>query len=173
LDYDGSFEISGGTLMGASSSGMAQATSESSSQRTVSMTFTQAQQAGTLVRLEDSKGNAIVTFAPGKTYQSVVISSPELKEGETYTLFSGGTVSGTEVEVSGYYGDGEYTGGTEITSFEMTGSVIWLNESGVTTGNSGGFGGGPGGQRGGMGGRPEGQPGEMGSMPEGAGSGRM
>jgi hypothetical protein len=146
------------------------------------MTFTQAQQAGTLVRLEDSKDNAIVTFAPGKTYQSVVISSPELKDGETYRLFSGGTASGTEV--SGYYADGEYTGGTEVTSFEMTGSVIWLNESGVTTGNSGGFGGGPRGQRGGMGGRPEGQPGEMGampegqpgemgSMPEGAGSDRM
>lgn len=134
LDFDGSFELSGGTLIAAGSSGMAQAPSDTSSQRSISMTFSETQQAGTIVHLEDSEGNTIMTFAPSKNYQSVVISSPDLKDGGLYTLYSGGTSAASAV--NGLYADGEYTGGTEVVSFEISSSVTWLNESGVTTGNS-------------------------------------
>lgn len=134
LDYDGSFEQSGGTLIAAGSSGMAQAPSDTSSQHAISMTFPQTQKAGTLVHLEDSEGNTILTFAPLKDYQSVVISSPELKDGGSYTLYSGGTSSGSEA--NGLYTDGEYTGGTKVVAFGISSSVTWLNESGVTTANT-------------------------------------
>ncbi|OMF26304.1 dockerin type 1 [Paenibacillus sp. FSL H8-0548] len=134
LDYDGSFEQSGGILVAAGSSGMAQAPSDNSSQFSVSMTFPQTQQAGTIVHLADSEGNTIMTAAPSKNYQSVVISSPDLKEGSSYTLYSGGTSTGAGV--NGLYTDGEYTGGTKVTEFEISSSVTWLNESGVTTGNA-------------------------------------
>ncbi|MEK3985562.1 carbohydrate-binding domain-containing protein [Paenibacillus sp. FSL K6-3166] len=146
LDYDGSFEQSGGTLIAAGSSGMAQATSDTSSQHAVSMTFPQIQKAGALVHLEDSEGNTILTFAPSKDYQSLVMSSPDLKDGGSYTLYSGGTSTGSEA--NGLYTDGEYTGGTKVVTFEITSSVTWLNESGVTTANTnqgpGGGGGGKG-----------------------------
>lgn len=146
LDYDGSFEISGGILAAAGSSGMAQAPSDTSSQYSVVMSFTETQQAGTLVHLEDSEGNEIITFAPEKDFQMVEISSPDLKEG-SYTLYTGGTSTGSQID--GLYTDGTYTGGTEVVTFEITDSVTtWLNESGVTTGNNNG---GPGGG-GGMGG---------------------
>ncbi|OMD38111.1 carbohydrate-binding domain-containing protein [Paenibacillus odorifer] len=134
LDFDGSFEQSGGTLIAAGSSGMAQAPSDTSSQHAISMTFPQTQKAGTLVHLEDSEGNTILTFAPSKDYQSVVISSPELKDGGSYTLYSGGT--STDSEVNGLYTDGDYTGGTQIVAFEITSNITWLNESGVTTANT-------------------------------------
>lgn len=134
LDFDGSFEQSGGILVAAGSSGMAQAPSDDSSQFSVSMTFSQTQQAGTLVHLEDSEGNTILTFAPSKDYQTVVISSPDLKENGSYTLYSGGSSTGSETD--GLYNGGEYSGGTEIVSFEITSNVTWLNESGVTTGNT-------------------------------------
>lgn len=143
LDYDGNFEQSGGTLIAAGSSGMAQAPSDESSQFSISMTFPQTQQAGTIVHLEDSEGKTILTFAPSKAYQSVVIGSPDLKEKGSYTLYSGGSSTGSETD--GLYTDGEYEGGTKIVEFEITSSVTWLNESGVTTGGSSGQG--PGGRR--------------------------
>lgn len=150
LDFDGSFEQSGGILIAAGSTGMAQAPSEESSQYSVSMTFSEIQQAGTLVHLENSEGNTILTFAPSKNYQSVVISSPDLKEGGSYTLYSGGTSTGSEA--NGLYTDGEYAGGTKVVAFETSSSVTWLNESGVTTANTnqgpGGGGGGGGGGKG-------------------------
>ncbi|WP_338554528.1 carbohydrate-binding domain-containing protein [Paenibacillus sp. KS-LC4] len=149
LDYDGTFNISGGTLVAAGSSGMAQATTDTSSQFTISMTYSQTQQAGTLVHLQDSEGNTIMTFAPSKNYQSVVISSPELAKGASYTLYTGGSSAGTDAD--GMYTDGDYTGGTKVTDFEISSSVTWLNESGVTTASSGGGFGGRGG-----GGRPQG-----------------
>ncbi len=59
----------------------------------------------------------------------ILFASPELKQGESYGL---------------------YTGEEKVVSFAISGQVTWLNESGVTTAPSGGMGGGmrPGGTRG-------------------------
>ncbi|MDQ8738385.1 carbohydrate-binding domain-containing protein [Paenibacillus sp. LHD-38] len=160
LDYDGTFEMTGGYLIAAGSSGMVQSTSDTSTQQSVLMTFPQALEAGTMVRLEDSEGNAIATVAPAKAFQSIMISSPDLKQGSTYTIYSGGSSTGTET--NGLYEGGEYTGGTKVVSFEITSAVTWVNESGVTTAQSGmGMGGG----RGGMGGGERPMRGEGGQPP--------
>lgn len=134
IDYDGKFEISGGLLMSAGSSGMAQATSEESSQFSVIMTYPETQKAGTVVHLKDSKGNTVGTFTPKKDYQTVVVSSAKINKGETYTLYSGGTTTANESLES--YTDGEYKGGTKVVEFSITNSVTWLNETGVTTAKS-------------------------------------
>jgi len=94
LDYDGVFEISGGTLLVAGSSGMAQAPSTSSTQYTIANTVG-TQTAGTIVKLVDSSGKTIASFTPAKDYQHVVISSPDIKKGSTYTLYAGSTEIGT------------------------------------------------------------------------------
>lgn len=142
LDYDGTFVISGGYLMAAGSSGMAQGTSDTSTQNTLVMTFPETQKAGTLVRVQDSKGTNIVTFAPAKNYQNVVISSPDLTKDASYVIYSGGTSTGKAVD--GLYTGGTYSGGTKFVTFQSTSNVTWVNESGVTTARSGmgGFGGG-------------------------------
>jgi hypothetical protein len=134
IDYDGKFEISGGLLMAAGSSGMAQATSEESTQYSVIMTYTQTQKAGTVVHLQDSKGNTVATFTPKKDYQSVVVSSSKVIKGETYTLYSGGTATANESLES--YTAGEHKGGTKVVEFTIADSVTWLNETGVTTAKS-------------------------------------
>lgn len=151
LDYDGTFEQSGGILIAAGSTGMAQAPSESSIQRSIMMNFSQTLEAGTLVTLTDDTGAVVAAFAPAKAFQSIVISSPELKSGESYTISTGGTNDGSATD--GYYaGEGSTTGGKDIVSFIAgDGANTYLNESGVTTG--GGMGGGG---RGGMGARPGG-----------------
>jgi hypothetical protein len=161
LDYDGVFEMSGGFLVSAGSSGMAQAPSGSSTQYSIIMNYPQVQAAGTLVHLEDSEGNTIATFAPSKNYQAVVITSPEIKNGGTYKLYSGGTSTGTNTD--GLYEDGEYKDGTEVVSFTTSSTVTWLNESGVTEAQSGHGMGGGGMQGGGT--RPERPTGVEGEQP--------
>ncbi|MCM3603030.1 carbohydrate-binding domain-containing protein [Robertmurraya korlensis] len=157
LDYNGTFEISGGLLIAAGSSGMVQASSDTSEQNGILMTYPATQSAGTLIHLEDSEGNTIATFAPEKEYSSVYISSPDLVKDSSYTLYSGGTSTGTET--NGLYTDGEYSGGTKVVEFTISDVVTWLNESGVTEAQSGmgGMGGhGGGGMRGDGGTPPEG-----------------
>ncbi|MDF2037083.1 carbohydrate-binding domain-containing protein [Cytobacillus oceanisediminis] len=144
LDYDQTFEMSGGFLIAAGSSGMAQAASSDSKQNSILMTYPETQAAGTLLHLEDSEGKAVATFAPEKDYQSVLISSPNLEKDGTYTLYSQGSATGSEA--NGLYTDGDYSGGTKVVEFTISDSVTWLNESGITTARSGGPGGGGGGQ---------------------------
>ncbi|MBD3917457.1 carbohydrate-binding domain-containing protein [Paenibacillus sp. PR3] len=142
LDYDSTFNMTGGVLIAAGSSGMVQAASDSSTQAGILMTYPQTQQAGTLIHLEDDAGNAIATFAPSKNYQAVYISSPDMKKDTAYTLYSGGTSNGAETD--GLYDGGVYSGGTKVVSFTASSTITWVNESGVTEASSG-FGGGFGG----------------------------
>jgi hypothetical protein len=140
LDYDQNFDMTGGFLIAAGSAGMLQATSEQSTQNAIVMTYPDTQTAGTLLHVEDSKGNTVATFAPEKDYQAVFISAPNLEKDKDYTLYSGGTSTGKEAD--GLYNDGDYKDGTIVVEFTISDSVTWLNESGVTTGSVGGPGGG-------------------------------
>lgn len=153
LDYDGTFEMTGGFIVAAGSSGMAQGPSDSSTQNSIVMTYSSMQKAGTIVNLQDSNGKSIAIVAPAKDYQTVVISSPELKKDGKYILYSGGTSTGTVRD--GLYTGGNYQNGAKVVEFSVSSSATWLNESGVTAAKSsmqgGGQGGpgGPGGHRGG------------------------
>lgn len=112
IDYNSDFRISGGTLVASGSSGMAQAPSEKSSQASILMYYSSIQTAGTVLTVKDSSGSVVTIFTPTKQYSSVAISSPLFEIGSTYVL---------------------YKNGTEVTSFEITGTLTYLGESGTTT----------------------------------------
>ncbi len=131
LDYDGTFEISGGLLVAAGSSGMAMAPSSSSSQYSVLINFSTTYSAGTLFNLQDNSGNEIVTFKPSKNYQSVAVSSPDIENGTTYKVYTGGSSTGTEYE--GLYTDGSYTAGSQYTSFTVSSKTTTVGSSGGGT----------------------------------------
>lgn len=135
LDYTTSFDISGGLLIAAGSSGMAQANSDTSEQNGILMTYPETQEAGTLIHLEDSDGKTIATFEPEKEYSSVFISSPDLAKDSSYTLYSGGSSTGTQT--NGLYTEGEYSAGTKVVEFTISDVATWLNESGVTEAQEG------------------------------------
>nr|WP_254842705.1 carbohydrate-binding domain-containing protein [Bacillus sp. MRMR6] len=116
LDYDGSFDISGGLIIAVGSSGMVQTSSDQSAQASSLMTYPTTQAAGLMVHLEDHNGKNIISFLPANEYQSVFISSPELKKDSSYTLYSGGSSTGSN-EV-GLYKNGEYKGGTKIVNLK-------------------------------------------------------
>jgi hypothetical protein len=113
LDF-ASFEISGGLLVAAGSGGMAQAPGGASNQPVLHLMFGSTQAAGTLVHVQTADGEDVVTFQPGKDYQSVVVSSPNISAGVTYDVFVGGSAGGEST--FGLYEAGAYTPGTEVGS---------------------------------------------------------
>jgi hypothetical protein len=121
LDYAGAFNLTGGFIVAVGSSGMAQAPSTSSTQYSVMHTFPSPQAAGTMIHIETEDGEEILTFVPTKAYQSVVLSSPKLKTGSTYIVYSGGSSTGTVTD--GLYSGGTYTAGTEVASFTISSMV--------------------------------------------------
>jgi hypothetical protein len=118
LDYDGGFAITGGTFVAAGSAGMAQTADASSEQNALLINYTATQAAGTLVRIVDAEGVDVVTFAPTKDYQSLSFSSPLLVAGATYTIYTGGSATGTSTD--GYYQDASVSGGTEYATFTVS-----------------------------------------------------
>lgn len=151
LDYGGDFIMTGGLLVAAGSSGMAQSIGTNSTQYGILAGF-DTKSANTIVRIEDSAGNDIVTFQPSKQYSSVAISTPALKKGETYKILFGGTCDGTLTD--GLYSGGNYSGGSEYTSFTI--SFVLTTVGNIGRGGMDRPGDGPGGGPGGGGrfGRP-------------------
>jgi len=47
------------------------------------------QSAGTTITITDENGNVVYEYTPQKEFQSIVISTPDLTKGETYTLTAG------------------------------------------------------------------------------------
>lgn len=139
LDYTGSFSISGGFFVAVGSTGMAQAPSQSSRQYSVMYNFQSAQPAGTLARIETADGREVLTFAPFKSFQSVVFSSPELQNGGQYVIYIGGNSTGSAAD--GLYTGGSYSGGSQVETFTISGITTLLGAQG---GFGPGGGGGPG-----------------------------
>ena len=110
IDYAGTASVTGGTLLGAGSSGMAEGFGESSTQGSILYNLTNMQQAGTKVTLKDASGNVIAEFTPAKQFQSVNISVPELVSSSTYTLVVGSEEYSIEL-TSTVYSNGGGMGG--------------------------------------------------------------
>lgn len=108
LDYDGTFKITGGVLVGAGTSSMAQAPSNNSTQVTIATTVS-SQAANATLTIKDSANQVIAEVQPTVAYSYIVVSSPEMKVGETYTISVNGnqvsTVTATAV-VTGTTGNG-------------------------------------------------------------------
>ncbi|WP_143750776.1 carbohydrate-binding domain-containing protein [Clostridium merdae] len=141
LDFNGSYQISGGILVAAGSSGMAQAPDSDSKQNSLTVLFDDTQEANTPVNVTDSTGKSILTFVPSKKFQSIVVSAPNLKQGSTYTINTGGS---SDVNEDGFSSAESYSGGTQLTDVTLSGvqTVISSNGEAATIGGRGGQGGG-------------------------------
>ena len=99
LDYDTTAQITGGTFIGTGASGMAQTFSDA--QQGVISVSVGEQSAGTEVTLTDSSGNVILDVTPDLSFAVVILSSPELMSGESYTLTVGTDSEAVEAEQIG------------------------------------------------------------------------
>lgn len=108
LDYDGTAEVTGGIVFAAGPGQMAQNFSDTSTQGSVLVSSQNTVQ-GTAV-LKNSQGKELASFTPASSYNAVVISSPALKQGETYTVIMEDEEQTFEM-TSLIYGSGSTEGG--------------------------------------------------------------
>ncbi|HEY0929106.1 MAG TPA: carbohydrate-binding domain-containing protein [Gemmatimonas sp.] len=118
IDYDRTFVMTGGFLVGTGTTSMAQAPGTASTQPSIQFTFGTARAAGGIMHIQTSAGAAVFDLAPVKGYQSLVVSSPLLTVGGSYKLYAGGTESGTATD--GLYTSGQYTLGTLVQTFTLS-----------------------------------------------------
>lgn len=137
LDYDGSATITGGTVIAAGYSGMAQNFGTDSTQGSILLTSRST--STETIRVTDESGSVLAEFTPAKAYTCVIVSTPALKQGGTYTVTMGGESTDVTLE-----------------------SLIY-----GSSGMGGGMGGQPGG--GNMGTPPDGTGSSMGTPPDGTG----
>lgn len=135
LDFDAGFSMTGGVVAAAGSSGMAMTPDATSSQPALLIYFDAVQAAGTLVNIQDSAGQSVLTFAPAKEFQSLAFASAALKNGETYTVYLGGSAAGTTTALAqtagAVYTDGAYTPGTQAASFTISSVVTTVGNGGM------------------------------------------
>ena len=103
LDYDSTATVTGGTVVAAGYSGMAQNFGANSTQGSILLT---CQSASTeTIRVTDASGNVLAEFTPAKAYTCVVVSTPALTQGSTCTVTMGGQSTNVTLE-SLIYGSG-------------------------------------------------------------------
>ena len=96
LDYDVSGVITGGTFIGTGGTMMAQSFSDS--EQGVIGVKVGSQTAGTQITLTDSNGTVLISYTPELDFAIVILSSPEIKKGETYTITVGEASGNFEAE---------------------------------------------------------------------------
>ncbi|MBO5020229.1 MAG: carbohydrate-binding domain-containing protein, partial [Clostridia bacterium] len=87
LDYDKTGVITGGTFIGTGATGMAQSFSDS--EQGVLAINVGNQSANTPIILKDSNGKTLIEHTPELDFALVILSSPEIEKGETYTVTIG------------------------------------------------------------------------------------
>ena len=98
LDKNGVAAITGGTVIAAGSSGMAETFGNTSTQAS-SLVYLNGQ-AGE-IKVTDQSGKVILSGTVEKSFQTVVVSSPDMVTGQTYTLSCGSASATFTVGSSG------------------------------------------------------------------------
>ncbi len=106
IDYGTEATISGGTVVAVGASGMAENFGLSSTQGAIMYNTSVT---GDIV-LKNASGDVLASFSPSKSFNSVVVSTPGIKSGETYTLDVGGQSYTIKMD-SIIYGSGGGRGG--------------------------------------------------------------
>ena len=89
LDYGIYAAITGGEIVAVGGSGMAQGFGDESTQCSALVNFDEWIDAGETIILTDSDGNKILSYKADKKFNSVVISTEDMKQGVEYTLTAG------------------------------------------------------------------------------------
>lgn len=119
LDADGTRLINGGLVIIVDGGDMVELPSTSSSQYVFSTSVSGS--ANSILAVKDSSGNTLFAFKPNKSYKHIMISTPDLKSGATYSIYTGGSCTGTLTD--GLYSGGTYSGGSLYKSITLSSKV--------------------------------------------------
>ena len=134
LDYDGRFQMNGGTLIALGSSGMAMAPSSNSKQNSVMLNVDASLAAGKAIYLEDADGKFVIGAVPTRTIQSIVISSSDIKKNAVYQIMTNGTANKKRDIMAT-----NATNGDKLTSLTIEETITTYGNSGMMGKPSGGM----------------------------------
>lgn len=129
IDTNGSITVKGGGLIGSTTnSNMNKSFATTSTQYALyAKSSTTSVPVNGIFRIQDNTGKEIITFRPVRTAYGFHFTSPELKQGTTYAVYTGGTYTGGSGK-DGVWSGGSYTGGTLKATFTPGSSkAITLN----------------------------------------------
>lgn len=112
------FKITGGIIVGVAGA-TSSPTASVSTQPSVILGSGTANQ---LINIQAADGTEALTFLAPKSFTTMLFSSPKLKSGTAYTVYSGGTVT-NGTEVNNLYTAGTYAGGVSSKTFTTTSMV--------------------------------------------------
>lgn len=150
IDCDqNTFTITGGIILGI---GGASSTPTSSTCTQPSLLYGGSCSANTRISLVDGNGNIVLSYVPESALNqmTLLLSSPDMAQGSSYTLVSGGTYTASTDAISFH---NLTNGGTLASATSLTSVTL---SSVVTTAGNSSSGGGGGGNPGGGGGNPGG-----------------
>ena len=129
LDYEYGAKITGGAVILAGATGMAETFTEGT--QPFAMVAAEGA-AGTNLAVTDEAGTVLVSYTVPKAFQCAVVSAPGLTEGATGKVIVGGTVTGADS--AGYVTGAAVEGGTTV---DFTASTTPSNEVGRMGGGDG------------------------------------
>ncbi|MGJ8734960.1 carbohydrate-binding domain-containing protein [Zobellia laminariae] len=136
---DNTFKITGGTILGLALNTSFPTESEST-QNSVIFDGVNANQ---LLNIQSEDGTEALTYEVPYSVNTIIYSNAKLETDQTYTIYTGGSVS-NGTEVNGLYTSGTYSGGTDSgDSFTISSTVTQIGGEMGPTGEPGE--GGPGG----------------------------
>ena len=131
VDWVRGCNVTGGTMIASGAAGMASNVTSSQGQGTVFVGASGS--AGQEICLKDSSGKTVASFVPTKAFQCVLITSPSLEQGESYTVTVGGTEAASftldsltmNVGIAGGMGFGNH--GMGFGQNGQQGKMPWMN----------------------------------------------
>ncbi|MCR4692372.1 MAG: carbohydrate-binding domain-containing protein [Firmicutes bacterium] len=87
FDSEGEMKINGGEVVTLSSAGMLQLPNNSDGQSILSVMLSNQGKAGDKVTVKDSEGNEVFTHTAATGYMALLYSSPDVKEGNEYSIY--------------------------------------------------------------------------------------
>ena len=109
LDYDGEGSITGGSVMIVGSNGMAMGFGSQSSQASILASVSGS--TGSQIQVTDSNGKEILSMTAKKNFQSILLSSPDMKDGKNYTITVDGQSTSETASLTSQSGNGGFGGG--------------------------------------------------------------
>ena len=130
---DDSFKITGGTILGLGLN-TSFPTETESTQNSVIFDGVSANQ---LLSIQSEDGTEALTYEVPNSVITIIYSNAKLETGETYNIYTGGSVS-NGTEVNGLYTSGTYSGGTDSgDSFTINSTVTQIGGEMGPTGEGG------------------------------------
>ncbi len=127
IDVEGTQKINGGVIVGCDSGDMLDSPDSASKQCTTTITG-QIFKAGTSIAVTDSKGNLVLCYTFTEDCSAITFSAPALKNGSSYSVYTGVTAKGIATVGGLYYGSyAYYTGGALLLTFTQSSVVTVIN----------------------------------------------